>query len=96
LENDSNRLDELQATDSAGKTKSEVKLAFLLTLNPNVSKEGVASHEAFTRQGSQVRTLSRPPKIPRIFSCLSQKSQAQSDQKVVNSKVKKSRNKCRL
>jgi hypothetical protein len=44
LENDSNRLNELQATDSAGKTKSEVKLAFLLVLNPDVSKEGVASH----------------------------------------------------
>jgi hypothetical protein len=42
---------------------------------------------AFTRQGSQVRTLWCPPKIPRFFKRLQHQVQAIDHQKVVKSKL---------
>ena len=42
---------------------------------------------AFTRQGSQVRTLWCPPKIPRFFKRLQHQLQAVAQPKVVNSKL---------
>jgi hypothetical protein len=45
------------------------------------------NNPAFTRQGSQVRTLWCPPKIPRFFKRLQHQPQAIAHQKVVNSKL---------
>jgi hypothetical protein len=42
---------------------------------------------AFTRQGSQVRTLWCPPKIPRFLKRLQHQLQAVAHPKVVNSKL---------